>query len=80
MKHSLKGEVGCANPGDIFEDECLRSPPEASLLQEDPNHSLQESRTNAQPSVQVPTRKGLSTSEVAELSQGISVDNATSLS
>jgi hypothetical protein len=47
--------VGCTNPDNIFEDERPPSAPEAPLPQEDPNLSLRESRTNAEPSVQIPT-------------------------
>ena len=54
-KHSFKVEVGCTNRDNIFDDERPPSAPEVSLPQEDLNLSLRESRTNAEPSVQVPT-------------------------
>ena len=74
-KQSFKVKVSCMNPDNIFEDSCPPSATKASLPQEDPNIRLRESRTNAEPSVQVPTRWGLSASEVTELQeQGSTVD------
>ncbi|KAL3779887.1 hypothetical protein HJC23_001477 [Cyclotella cryptica] len=75
-KHSFKVETACTNPEDIFEDERPPAAPAASLSEEDLNLNLRESRSNAEPSFQVPTGRGLSASEVAELrDQGIEVDD-----
>ncbi len=55
VKHSFKVETACTNPKEIFKDERPPVAPEASIHQEDPNLNLRESRSNAKPSVQVPT-------------------------